>query len=74
MRRGFLIAMLLSSIVKEAVLEHRLTSPVNLGFHILLALIAVGGIIARARKAQLALAVSATAGFLAYVTLLFARI
>jgi len=70
----FLIAMLLSSIVKEAVLEHRLTSPVNLGFHILLALIAVGGIIARAKKAQLALAVSATAGFLAYVTLLFARL
>lgn len=70
----FLIAMLGSSIMKEAVLEHRLTSPLNLAFHALLALIAVCGILFRDRKAQLAIALIATAGFLAYVTLLFARL
>lgn len=70
----FLIAMLASSIVKEAILEHRLTSPLNLGFHFLLAAIAVGGILLAGRKAQLALALTAAAGFLAYVTLLFARL
>jgi hypothetical protein len=70
----FLIAMLASSVGKEAVLEHRLTSPLNLAFHALLALIAVGGIVLRDRKAQLAIALVATAGFLAYVMLLFARL
>jgi hypothetical protein len=70
----FLIAMLASSIVKEAVLEHRLTSPLNLSFHALLALIAAGGILFRNSKAQLVIAVLATLGFLTYVALLFARL
>jgi len=70
----FLIAMLASSIVKEAVLEHRLTSPLNLSFHALLALIAVGGILFRNSKTQLVIAVLATLGFLTYVALLFARL
>ena len=70
----FLIAMLASSIAKEAVLEHRLTSPLNLTFHALLALIAAGGIVLSNRKAQLALALCASVGFLAYVALLFARL
>ena len=70
----FLIAMLASSILKEAVLEHRLTSPLNLAFHVLLALIALSGIFLRQRGAQLGIALFATAGFLAYVTLLFARL
>jgi hypothetical protein len=43
----FLIAMLASSILKEAVLEHRLTSPPNLAFHLLLVLIALSGIFLR---------------------------
>ena len=70
----FLLAMLASSIVKEAVLEHRLPSPLNLSFHVLLALIAVGGILFRNSKAQLVIAVLATLGFLTYVALLFARL
>jgi hypothetical protein len=70
----FLIAMLASSIVKEAVLEHRLTSPLNLAFHLLLVAIAVAGIVFASKKLQLALALLGTAGFLAYVTLLFARL
>jgi hypothetical protein len=71
---GFLIAMLASSIAKEAVLEHRLPSTPNLGFHLLLAATAVAGIMFGNRKAQLAVALFATTGFLVYVTLLFARL
>ena len=71
---AFLIAMLASSIAKEAVLEHRLTSPLNLAFHVLLGAIAVAGIVFASRKAQLVLALLATAGFLAYVILLFERL
>jgi len=71
---AFLIAMLASSIGKEAVLEHRLTAPINLAFHLLLAAIAVAGTIFSAKKIQLALALFAVAGFLAYVALLFAHL
>jgi hypothetical protein len=71
---GFLIAMLASSIAKEAVLEHRLTSPLNLAFHVLLAITALAGIIFASKKTQLVLALVATLGFLAYVTLLFGRL
>ena len=70
----FLIAMLASSILKEAVLEHRLTSPLNLAFHLMLAAIAVAGIIFGGRKAQLTLALLGVAGFLAYIILLFTRL
>jgi len=70
----FLIAMLASSIGKEAVLEHRLTAPLNLAFHLLLAAIAAAGIFLAGRRAQLMLALFATVGFLAYVVLLFARL
>jgi hypothetical protein len=70
----FLIAMLASSVAKEAVLEHRLTAPHNLGFHLLLAAIAAAGIVLTGRKLQLTLALLAAAGFLAYVVLLFAQL
>ena len=71
---AFLIAMLASSILKDAVLEHRLTSPLNLAFHLLLAATAVAGIVFGGRKVQLALALVAVFGFLSYVVLLFARL
>jgi hypothetical protein len=70
----FLIAMLASSIAKEAVLEHRLTAPLNFAFHLSFAAIAAIGIVVTGKKAQLSLALFATAGFLAYVVLLFARL
>jgi hypothetical protein len=70
----FLIAMLASSILKEAVLEHRLPQPLNLTFHLLLVAIAVAGFVFNAKKAQLALALLGTAGFLAYVALLFMQL
>lgn len=70
----FLVAMLLSSIAKDGVLEHRLPSPLNLGFHLLLMAIAVAGIAWKAWKAQLALALAAVVGSLAYISLLFAHL
>ena len=71
---AFLIAMLASSILKEAVLEHRLPVPLNLAFHLLLVTIALAGIVFRSKKVQLALALLGTVGFLAYVALLFTRL
>jgi len=71
---AFLIAMLASSILKEAVLEHRLAAPLNLGFHLVLAAVAVGGVIFTSKRIQLGLALFGTAGFLAYVALLFTRL
>ena len=71
---AFLIAMLASSILKEAVLEHRLTSPLNLAFHLVLALTAAAGIFFAGKRTQLGLALFAVAGFLTYVAVLFARL
>lgn len=71
---AFLIAMLASSVAKEGLLEHRLPVPLNLAFHLLLAAIAATGILARSKRAQLFLAITAAAGFLSYVALLFARL
>lgn len=71
---AFLIAMLASSILKEAVLEHRLPSPLNLTFHLVLGALAAAGIALRGKKSQLALAVAALAGFLSYVALLFTHL
>jgi len=71
---AFLIAMLGASIGKEAILEHRLPLPLNLAFHLLLAATALAGIVLRGRRAQLVVALVATAGFLAYIALLFGRL
>lgn len=71
---AFLIAMLASSIAKEVLLEHRITSLLNLSFHVGLAAIALAGIIFRGRKVQLGLALCGVAGFVAYIALLFARL
>ena len=70
----FLIAMLTSSLAKDLVLQHRLTSPLNLAFHLLFAAAAVAGILFRGRKAQLALAIFGVASFSSYVAILFARL
>lgn len=71
---AFLIAMLASSVFKEVVLEHRLPLPLNLAFHCMLAVTAVAGIVIGSRRVQLGLALVASASFLAYIALLFARL
>ena len=71
---GFLIAMLVVSVAKDVVLNHRLPRPVNLLFHLLLIGIAILGILVQSSRVQLLLALAAVAGFLAYVGLLFAHL
>jgi multidrug efflux pump subunit AcrB len=71
---GLIIAMLAASIAKEAVLTHKLSSPLNLAFHLMFMALAVIGILMRAYRAQLLLSIAAVIGFLAYVALLFARL
>ena len=71
---GFLISMLVASILKDIVLDHRLPSPLNLTFHAALIAIAITGIVTRSDRAQLWLAVTALAGFVLYVSVLFAHL
>jgi hypothetical protein len=76
-RRGFfgiLIAMLATSITKDLILDHKLPSGPNLGFHAFLAAGAIIGILDGSRRVQVAVALLAVAGFVAYVALLFARL
>ena len=71
---AFLVAMLASSIAKELVLEHRLTSGVNVAFHAVFIAAAVAGMAFSGRKVQLGLALFGVAGFLAYIAVLFAHL
>lgn len=71
---GFLIAMLVASVSKDAVIDHRLPATTNLAFHMVGAAIAAVGIVWRSARVQLALAVGAAAGFLIYIIELFARL
>lgn len=71
---AFLLAMLAMSILKSISLDERLPARTDLLFHILLAAIAVIGIVARGARLQLVLACATAALLFAYVALLFARI
>jgi hypothetical protein len=71
---GFLIAMLVVSVLKDVVLDHHLPSPLNLTFHIILAVSAAAGLAIRSARVQLALALGGVAAFLVYVALLFAHL
>jgi hypothetical protein len=71
---GFLIAMLAASIGKSLVLDDRLPATIDVAFHLLLAALALGGIAWKDGRVQLALAIGAAAGLLAYVAILFARL
>ncbi|HET6534641.1 MAG TPA: hypothetical protein VFG41_00535 [Sphingomicrobium sp.] len=71
---AFLLAMLVASICKEAILADRLPLPINLAFHFAFGLGSVAGMVLSGRRAQLALALIASVGFLSYVALLFGRL
>lgn len=71
---GFLLAMLVTSIAKTLMTDHRLPSATNLGFHLLLMTLAIAGIVSRNHRLQVAIAVVAAAGFFAYISLLFAHL
>ncbi|HEX3676167.1 MAG TPA: hypothetical protein VHU79_02045 [Sphingomicrobium sp.] len=71
---GFLIAMLVTSVAKTLITAHRLPSPANLGFHLLLMTFAIAGIFGKSHRLQVAIALGAAIAFLAYVALLFANL
>lgn len=71
---GFLIAMLVVSVLKDLVLSHHLPSAENLGFHMAFAATAVVGILIASKRIQLWLALIGAAEFLLYIALLFARL
>jgi hypothetical protein len=71
---AFLIAMLVTSVAKDAVLDHRLPAVLNLEFHGVLAATAVAGMLARSNKAQLLLALLSLVAVLTYIALLFASL
>ena len=71
---GFLIAMLVVSVTKDLILDQKLPSATNLAFHLLLLVICLTGIAGKSGRLQLALALGAFGGFLAYISLLFAHL
>ncbi len=71
---GFLLALLVTSIAKDALLNGRLPDPINLAFHGLLLISAIVGMVARSKRVQMGLAILAGLGFAAYVFLLFSRL
>jgi hypothetical protein len=71
---GFLFAMLATSIAKTLIIDHRLPSATNLGFHLLLMIFAISGILGRSHRLHVAIAIGSAIGFLAYITLLFANL
>ena len=71
---AFLLAMLVTSILKSIALDDRLPRTSDLIFHIVLGAVAVVGIGVRNARVQLLLACTAAALLFAYVALLFARI
>lgn len=71
---GFLLAMLVTSIIKDVILDGELPGALNLLFHGALGALAVIGIFAPGRRVQLAIALLAAAGFALYITFLFTRL
>jgi hypothetical protein len=71
---GFLIGVLVASITKDVILDHRLPTPLNLAFHAMLITTAILGIFMRSSRVQLWLALFAVAGFVLYISLLFAHL
>jgi hypothetical protein len=71
---GFLIAMLIASVSKDLVFDHRLPSTTNLLFHLVGVVTSVVGIVWKSARVQFALALVAVAGFLGYIAVLFARL
>jgi hypothetical protein len=71
---GFVLAMLAASLLKSIALDDRLPAPIDTMFHLLLAAIAIAGIIVRSARIQLLIACTSAAILVAYVALLFAHI
>lgn len=71
---GFLMAIVLVSVVKELLLEGRLPVAVDLGFHILLIVTAIAAITVKRPGFHKALAVSGAVLVGVYIALLFSKL
>jgi hypothetical protein len=76
-RRPFFICLALVvvvSLMKDLMLEGRLPEPLNIAFHVMLAAVALLGLVLKRQSLQLALALFVASIFGLYVGLLFARL
>ena len=76
-RRPFfacLLALLVTSVVKDVMLDGALPEPVNLGFHLALAAVAIAGFARGGERAKRIVVALAGIWFAAYVGLLFTRL
>jgi hypothetical protein len=71
---GFFLATLAVSVIKEVLLTGRLPLGINLSFHIVLAIVCVGGLVIRSARIHQALAISTAVAIVAYIAILFARL
>ena len=71
---GFFLATLVVSVLKDVLINGGLPAPLNLGFHILLAVVILSAIIVRRRRYQEVVGLTSGAAFVAYIGLLFARL
>lgn len=71
---ALLLAMLVTSIVKDVVLDGKLPGGWNLLFHGTLGALAIIGFLVARRRIQLLIALLAATGFVLYIALLFARL
>jgi hypothetical protein len=71
---GFFLATLLVSVIKDLIVNGVLPRPLNLGFHILLAVASLAAIFVRRRRFQEVVGVTSGAAFVTYIGLLFARL
>lgn len=71
---AFLFAVLVASVVKDLLIDGRLPTLTNLGFHALLGVTALIGMFCAARWVQIAIALAVSFGFCAYIVTLFSRL
>jgi hypothetical protein len=71
---GFFLVTLVISVTKDLVINHRWPTPVNLGFHVFLAMICLSAIFVRGRRYQEIVGVAGAALLVAYIGLLFMRL
>jgi hypothetical protein len=71
---GFFLATLIVSVAKDVVLGGQLPTPMNLGFHALLASACVLGIAVRGRRFHALLGVASAGAIMVYIALLFTHL
>lgn len=71
---GFFLATLVVSVAKDVAINNALPARLNLGFHLLLAVVCISAIAVRRRRFQEIVGLVTAAAFATYVGVLFARL